>query len=149
MKNVLLIIIILAFFKTLAQNEDIKINATLYINNKPVKDVKYYFIKNDGKAYLLSKENEKIILRDTLTTEGVPLMAVKGKHKIVFPVYYYRESDYIKIYYDNRIFGNTTKKKFEINRLKYLFRKEYYIDIEGFDDIITVFKPERKYELIE
>lgn len=72
-----------------------------------------------------------------------------GKHKIVFPVYYYKESSYIKIYYDNRVFGNKTKKKLGISRWKYLFRKEYYIDIEDFDDIITVFKPEKEYELIE
>jgi|SRR5690554_256706 len=148
MKKISFILIFSVFFKTFAQNEDIKISTVLYINNKPTNDVKYYFIKNN-KAYLLPKENEKIILKDTLTTEGISLMAVKDKHKIVFPVYYYRESDYVKIYYDNRFLGNITKKKFKINRLKYLFRKEYYIKIEKFDDIITVFKPEKTYKLIE
>ncbi|MBC9795832.1 hypothetical protein [Sinomicrobium weinanense] len=150
MKNALLqIIALLASFKILAQNDEIKIKTTLYINNEPVNGVQYYFIKNDGKAYLLPTENGRIILKDTLTTEGIPLMAIKGKHRIVFPVYYYRESDYIKIYYDNRIFGNKTKKNLGISRWRYLFRKEYYVNIEGFDDIITVFKPEKEYELIK
>lgn len=132
-----------------AQNEELKIETTFYINNQPVKGVKYYFINKDGKAYLLPTENGKIILKDTLTTAGIPLLAIKDKHKVVFPVYYYRKSNYVKIYYDNRVFGNKTKKKFGISRWRYLFRKEYYIDIEGFDDIITVFKPEKDYELIE
>lgn len=150
MKNNLVIItLLLTTFGLLAQHNGLEIETTFYVNNNPVKDVKYYFIKNDGKAYLLPTEKGRIILKDTLTTKGIPLLAVKDKHKIVFPVYYYRESSYIKIYYDNRIFGNKTKKKLGISRWKYLFRKEYYIDIEGFDDIITVFKPEKEYELIE
>lgn len=149
MKSVLLIIsIVLISFKSFAQNDLIKIEMEFYINNKSVNDVKYYFIKDYGKAYLLPKEKNKIVLKDTLTTEGIPLLAVKGKHKIVFPVYYYKKSDYIKIYYDSRIFGNKTKKDLGVSRWRYLFRKEYYIDIEGFDDIITVFKPEREYELV-
>lgn len=150
MKNALLIIIVLlASLNTSAQNEDIKIETTFYMNNEPVNGVKYYFIKSDGKAYLLPKENNKIVLKDTLTTEGIPLLAIKDSHKVVFPVYYYRESSYIKIYYDNRLFGNKTKKNLGISRWRYLFRKEYYIDIEGFDDVITVFKPEKEYELID
>ena len=150
MKSVLTTItILLTTFVLSGQNEDLKIETTFYVNNKPVEGVEYYFIKNDGKAYLLSKEKRKIILKDTLTTKGIPLLAVKDAHKIVFPVYYYRESSDIKIYYDNRLFGNKTKKKLGISRCKYLFRKEYYIDIEGFDDIITVFKPEKEYELIK
>lgn len=150
MKNALLIIsVILMSFKSFAQNDVIKIEMEFYVNNEPVNGVKYYFIKDDGKAYLLPEEQNKIVLKDTLTTKGIPLLAVKGKHKVVFPVYYYRQSDYIKIYYDNRIFGNKTKKNLGISRWKYLFRKEYYIDIEGFDDIITVFKPEKEYVLVD
>lgn len=149
MRNIFIILLFLTTFGLLGQDKELKIETTFYINNKPVKGVKYYFIKNDGKAYLLPTEKGKIILKDTLTTKGIPLLAIKNKHKVVFPVYYYRESDYIKIYYDNRIFGNKTKKKLGISRCKYLFKKEYYIDIQGFDDIITVFKPEKEYELIE
>ena len=149
MKNILIITLLLTTFGLLAQDKELKIETTFYVNNKPVKDVKYYFIKNDGKAYLLPIEKNKIILKDTLTTEGIPLLAIKDRQKIVFPVYYYRESNYIKIYYDNRVFGNKTKKKLGISRWRYLLRKEYYVDIEGFDDIITVFKPEKEYELIE
>jgi len=150
MRNILIItVLFLTTFGLLAQNEELKIKTTFYVNNKSVKDVKYYFIKNDGKAYLLPTEKGKIILKDTLKTEAIPLLAIKGKHKVVFPVYYYRKSNYIKIYYDNRVFGNKTKKKLGVSRWRYLFQKEYYIDIEGFDDIITVFKPEKEYELIE
>lgn len=150
MKNIFLSIVILfATFRLFAQNEGLKIETTFYINNKPVDGVKYYFIKSDGRAYLLPMEKNKIILKDTLTTEGIPLLAVKDRHKIVFPLYYYRESNYIKIYYDKRILGNKTKKNLGISRWRYLLKKEYYIDIEGFDDIITVFKPEKEYELIE
>jgi len=149
MKNILAIILLLVNFGLFAQEKELKIETNFYVNNKIVNDVKYYFVKNDGKAYLLQTEKSKIILKDTLTTEGFPLLAVKDNHKVVFPVYYYRESSYIKIYYDNRLFGNKTKKKLGVSRCKYLFRKEYYIDIEGFDDIITVFKPEKEYELID
>ena len=150
MRSTLLIIVIFMLsFSTSAQNDDIKIKATFYVNNEPIEDVKYYFIKDDGKAYLLPFENDKIILKDTLTTEGIPLLAITKKHKVVFPVYYYRQSEYIKIYYDARLFGNKTKKKLGISRWRYLFRKEYYIDIEGFDDIITVFKPEKEYNLVD
>lgn len=149
MKNTLSILLTLLLpFALLAQNDELKIKTTFYVNNKPIEGVKYYFIKNDGKAYLLPIDKGRILLKDTLTTKGIPLMAVKGKHKVVFPVYYYKESNYINIYYDNRIFGNKTKKKLGISRWKYLFRKEYYIDIESFDDIITVFKPEKEYELL-
>ena len=150
MRNALLIIVVfMVSFGTFAQSNDIKIETTFYVNNEPVEGVKYYFIKDDGKAYLLPQENDKIILKDTLTTEGIPLLAVTKKHKVVFPVYYYKESDYIKIYYDARLFGNKTKKKLGISRWRYLFRKEYYVDIEGFDDVITVFKPETEYDLID
>ena len=151
MRSTLLLIIMVFFvsLKSYAQKNDIKITTNFYINNKPVEGVKYYFIKNDGKAYLLPKEKGKIILKDTLTTEGIPLLAIKDNHKVVFPVYYYRNSNHIKIYYDKRFFGNKTKKKLGVSKWRYLFRKEYYIDIEGFEDIITVFKPEREYELID
>jgi hypothetical protein len=150
MKNILLIlIVILTPFKLLAQSDIIKIKIAFYVNNELIKDVKYYFIQNNGKAYLLRTQEGEMILKDTLTTKGIPLMAVSGKHRIIFPVYYYRKSDYIKIYYDNRIFGNRTKKNLGISRWRYLLRKEYYIDIEGFDDIITVFKSDKKYELVD
>lgn len=61
MKNILIIIIItlLVTFDLLAQDKELKIETTFYVNNKPVKGVEYYFIKNDGKAYLLPKEKEE------------------------------------------------------------------------------------------
>lgn len=150
MRNALMIILVfMASFVTFSQSDDIKIEITFYVNNEPVESVKYYIIKDDGKAYLLPRENDKIVLKDTLTTEGIPLLVVSKKHKVVFPVYYYRESEYIKIYYDARLFDNKTKKRLGISRWRYLLRKEYYVDIEGFNDIITVFKPEKEYDLID
>ena len=150
MKNAwLTIVLLLSSLVIFAQKDDIEIEITFYVNNAPIEGVKYYFIKDDGKAYLLPWEADKIIIKDTLTSEGIPLLAVAEKHKVVFPVYYYGESDYINIYYDARIFGNKTKKKLGISRWRFLFRKEYYIDIEGFDDIITEFKPEKQYDLID
>jgi hypothetical protein len=37
---------------------------------------------------------------------------------------------------------------FKLNRCKHLFRREYYVDIEGLDDIMTVFKTKTKFLLI-
>jgi len=141
-ENMKLLLLILLFpLSLLAQKDDLKIQATFYINGEPVDGVKYYFIKNQNEAYLLDKKGDSILLKDTLTTKGIPLLAIFKNHNVVFPVYNYRESNFIEIYFDNRLLGNKTKKKFGICRLRYMLRKEYYINISGFDDIITVFKP--------
>ena len=150
MRSTLLVIAAcITSFSTSAQNDVIKIEATFYVNNEPIEGVKYYLIQDDGKAYSLPCENNRIVLKDTFTTEGIPLLAIVKNHKVVFPIYYYRQSDYVKIYYDSRLLGNKTKKKLGIGRWRYLFRKEYYIDNEGFDDLITVFKPQKAYNLVE
>ena len=72
MKNILMITLLLISFSLIAQDKELKIETIFYVNNKSVKGDKYYFIKNDGKAYLLPTEKGRIILKDTLTTKGVP-----------------------------------------------------------------------------
>ena len=146
----LLLIILLFPYCLLAQKNDLKIQTTFYINSEPVDGVKYYFIKNQKEAHLLAKKGDSILLKDTLTTRGIHLLAVFKDHNVVFPVYYYRESSFIEIYYDNNIFDNKTKRKLGMRfKFKYLFRKKYLINIEGFDDIITVFKPNENYILMD
>ncbi|TRX35076.1 hypothetical protein [Flavobacterium restrictum] len=147
-KKMMIIFTLLIGLNAVSQEDNLKFKILFYKNSKPIDGLKCYIIGKENKAYLLPSKNDTIVIKDTVKSKGIPLLVLIDNHTIVFPFYYYKKSNYINIYYDNRIFGNTTKKKFGLNRWKHLFRREYYVDIEGLDDMITVFKTKTKFILI-
>lgn len=149
MKNLLVILLLTSSSCIYSQNkESFIIKFDFYIKNKIESGSKIYFIKSDGNAYLLPQKDDKVIINN-IAGNSIPLILVNGKHKIVFPLFYFDKAKHVKIYYDARIFGNKTKKNLGISSWKYLFKKEYYVNIDEFDDIITVFKSPKKYKLID
>ena len=148
-KTFYLLLIILFTFNCYSQNKDLKVRLSFFFNNHTIEDYKCYIInKKEKKAYLLKKENDSVVIKDTVTSKGIPLLIKMKNNIVVFPFYYYKSSKYINVYYDNRLFNNQTKKHFRIGVFKNIFKKKYYIQIEGLDDIITVFNSKTTYELI-
>ena len=150
MKNLVIIILLFTSVCIYSQNKgSFTIKFDFYVKNKIETGSKIYFIKSDGNAYLLPQKDNKVSIDSNIVGESIPLILVNGKHKIVFPLFYFNKAKHVKIYYDARIFGNKTKKNLGISRWKYLFKREYYVNIDEFDDIITVFKSPKKYKFID
>jgi len=142
-----LILILIIMFECYGQKSKLNtLKTEFYINNVPQENVKYYFL-NKNEAYLLKSKNKQITLNDNLPDE-FNLLAICKKHIVVIPIVRFKEVEYIRIYYDNRLFNNTTRKKFNEPFFKYMFKKNYHIDL-GLDDIIITFKPKKEIKIID
>ena len=131
------------------QESKLKYDVNFYVNNKITKDLQCFIISKDLKeAYLLPKDGNQIVIKDTIKSERIHLLFVFKKHVFAFYFYNFKRSNILNIYFDNRFLNNSTKRKFRINMFKYLFKKEYYID-QGLDDFTTVFEAKRKIKLLE
>jgi len=109
------------------------------INLYPQKIEFQYILKgkmmNEVTLYLI-KDNDLIdvpILNDSIDIKNLnnqdELMVIHANEKFIFKLFNVNEIIYIHIYDDNRLFGNTVKNKFdEKMKLKYFFRKRYYLD---------------------
>jgi hypothetical protein len=103
------------------------IEVTYSRRNRSVIPEKIYLVKGDSAFQLKFKEN-KIIFPDTITRRFIDMILIY-KNEIT-PISYFdvQKSQYIHIYYDNRLFGNSITKQFkEYSKKKYLFSKRYLI----------------------
>lgn len=103
-----------------------KIDFKYILKGNTIYDVTLFVIKNNDLI-------EVPILNDSIDIKNLnnqdELMVIHSNEKFIFKLFSVNEIIYIHIYDDNRLFGNTVKNKFdEKMKLKYFFRKRYYID---------------------
>ncbi|NUY81914.1 hypothetical protein HUK80_13500 [Flavobacterium sp. MAH-1] len=142
------VIIIGAFFsmsEIYAQKRDVEIN--FFIKDSQVSNVLYYLVDNNQHIKLLDFRNGQVSFPDTISRNSVAIMLKYKDHETIFPIYDLSSVKKIDIYFDNRIFGNTIKKKLRINRFGNLFSKEYYILFSDSGDFLVTYSPTKNYTL--
>ena len=143
-KALIYVLLIFVGYEVYGQKTIIK--ASFIVNGKDISNVKYYLI-NDEDAFIQEYRDGNIILKNALS-DNMSFLAVYENHKALIPIVRSNEVLYIKVYYDNRIFNNLIRKKFNRPFFKHLLKRDYLIDL-GLDDVFTTFKLKRKYNFIE
>jgi len=97
----------------------------LIVNGNEISDAKFYLIIGQ-KGYLLPYSNHKLNLPDTLRTPYYILFVYDTFHCFISP---YSDTQYVAIYFDNRMFHNLRRKKSAGSwfKPKYLFKRKYLI----------------------
>lgn len=108
----------------------------------------FYLLKGDS-AFLLNFKNGRIVFPDTITTKYIDLILVYKNEKIGIPMYEFKESKFLHIYFDNRLCNNRVAKKFEeYSKKKYLFKKRYLID-SGLHYFLITKKIKKKFIFVQ
>lgn len=128
------------------QSQQIEEEIVFFRKNLILKPTNVYLVKGDN-AVLLNVKEGKIIFPDTITGKYIDLLVIYKNDKIGIPMFEYKESKYLHIYFDNRLCNNSVTKKFqEYSKRKYLFRKRYLID-SGLHYIIISKKLKKRFQL--
>lgn len=133
------LIIIYTLFLQIGINKSVGIR--FYDKGELQNNLKVYLVQPDRSCIFLGTDN-LVRLPDTLTTEDIDLYIISGKHKIVCPVFDWKECDEILIDHDSRLFKNVVKQKYGFSSFS---RSKYYIKQTTVVDIITVGKPKKAY----
>ena len=123
------------------RNKDV--NISFFINGKQQTNTSFYIVDNKRECYFIG-EGSKISYPDTLTTKDITIYMKSNSHIVVFPIYDWKNCNFITIDFDCRLFKNIIKSKYGITSFK---RNKYYIKETTVDDIISVSKPKQKYFL--
>jgi hypothetical protein len=96
------------------------------INGNIVSGVKYYLII-ERKGTLLPYSDDKITLPDTLPHNYNILLVYKKYHTLITALY--SDTEYLEIYFDNRICNNVANRKSggDWFKIKYLFKRKYLV----------------------
>lgn len=144
MKIILILLFLANSSKVLiAQEKYIEKEVVYFRNGLTLKPTHFYLVNGDS-AFLLKYENGYIFFPDSISRKYVDLLFVFNGEKIGIPMFEYRESKFLHIYYDCRLFRNRVAKKFdEYSKRKYLLKKRYLID-SGLHYYIIISKKVKK-----
>ena len=129
MKIILILLFLVSCSKVLiAQEKYIEKEVIYFRNGLTLKPTHFYLVNGDS-AFLLKYKNGYIFFPDSITGKYVDLLLIFNGEKIGIPMFEYKESKYLHVYYDCRLFNNRVTKKFdEYSKRKYLFKKRYLTD---------------------
>jgi len=140
-----LILLLFIITNLIVKGQEKTTPVSFYVRGKKVSNVNYYLIKKEHKLGLINQNDNGLILNKNISSE-FKILAIYKNHQVIVPIIRFKEVLFINIYFDNRIFNNIIREKFNEPFFKYLFRKNYLIDL-GQEDVYVTFKPKHKYKI--